>query len=151
MSKQIQDAYIVAATRTPIGRSHKGSFKHLRPDDLLGKHWSQLITPESLEAGEAATARLALAYRSLLPKQGVRFALNGGPEEALEGLHAKIFVIDRGWDASVLVGSANATNHARAHTVELNLEPSQTHSDFREAQTGPATQVVPAFLAALLP
>ncbi|WP_439519540.1 acetyl-CoA C-acyltransferase [Hydrogenophaga sp.] len=35
MSKQIQDAYIVAATRTPIGRSHKGSFKHLRPDDML--------------------------------------------------------------------------------------------------------------------
>ena len=33
--KQIQDAYIVAATRTPIGRSHKGSFKHLRPDDML--------------------------------------------------------------------------------------------------------------------
>lgn len=35
MSKQVQDAYIVAATRTPIGRSHKGSFRHLRPDDLL--------------------------------------------------------------------------------------------------------------------
>ena len=35
MSKQVQDAYIVAASRTPIGRSHKGSFKHLRPDDLL--------------------------------------------------------------------------------------------------------------------
>lgn len=35
MSKQIQDAYIVAATRTPIGRSHKGSFRNLRPDDLL--------------------------------------------------------------------------------------------------------------------
>ena len=33
--KKTQDAYIVAATRTPIGRSHKGSFKHLRPDDLL--------------------------------------------------------------------------------------------------------------------
>jgi acetyl-CoA acyltransferase len=33
--KQVQDAYIVAATRTPIGRSHKGSFKHLRPDDML--------------------------------------------------------------------------------------------------------------------
>ena len=24
-----------SVTRTPIGRSHKGSFKHLRPDDLL--------------------------------------------------------------------------------------------------------------------
>jgi acetyl-CoA acyltransferase len=35
MSKQVQDAYIVAATRTPIGRSHKGSFRNLRPDDLL--------------------------------------------------------------------------------------------------------------------
>jgi acetyl-CoA acyltransferase len=35
MSKQIQDAYIVAATRTPIGRSHKGFFKNLRPDDML--------------------------------------------------------------------------------------------------------------------
>ncbi|MFP8832829.1 acetyl-CoA C-acyltransferase [Hydrogenophaga sp. XSHU_21] len=33
--KQIQDAYIVAATRTPIGRSHKGSFRNLRPDDML--------------------------------------------------------------------------------------------------------------------
>ena len=35
MAKQIQEAYIVAATRTPIGRSHKGFFKHMRPDDLL--------------------------------------------------------------------------------------------------------------------
>ncbi|HEY8357978.1 MAG TPA: acetyl-CoA C-acyltransferase [Ramlibacter sp.] len=33
--KQIQDAYIVAATRTPIGRSHKGFFRNTRPDDLL--------------------------------------------------------------------------------------------------------------------
>jgi len=33
--KPIQDAYIVAATRTPIGKSHKGAFRHLRPDELL--------------------------------------------------------------------------------------------------------------------
>jgi acetyl-CoA acyltransferase len=33
--KQIQDAYIVAAARTPIGRSHRGFFRHTRPDDLL--------------------------------------------------------------------------------------------------------------------
>ncbi len=33
--KQIQDAYIVAATRTPIGRSHRGYFRNTRPDDLL--------------------------------------------------------------------------------------------------------------------
>lgn len=35
MAQQIQDAYIVAATRTPIGRSHKGYFRNTRPDDLL--------------------------------------------------------------------------------------------------------------------
>ncbi len=35
MSKQVQDAYIVAATRTPIGRSHRGAFRHTRSDDLL--------------------------------------------------------------------------------------------------------------------
>ena len=33
--KQIQEAYIVAATRTPIGRSHRGFFRNTRPDDLL--------------------------------------------------------------------------------------------------------------------
>jgi acetyl-CoA acyltransferase len=35
MSKQVQDAYIVAATRTPIGKAPKGSFRNTRPDDLL--------------------------------------------------------------------------------------------------------------------
>jgi acetyl-CoA acyltransferase len=34
-SKQVQDAYIVAATRTPIGRSGRGYFRNTRPDDLL--------------------------------------------------------------------------------------------------------------------
>ncbi len=35
MAQQVQEAYIVAATRTPIGRSHKGFFRNTRPDDLL--------------------------------------------------------------------------------------------------------------------
>ena len=35
MTKQVQDAYIVAATRTPIGKAPKGSLKNTRPDDLL--------------------------------------------------------------------------------------------------------------------
>jgi len=34
MSKQIQDAYIVAATRLPVGR-RKGLLGHIRPDDML--------------------------------------------------------------------------------------------------------------------
>jgi acetyl-CoA acyltransferase len=35
MSKQLQEAYIVAATRTPIGKAPRGMFKNVRPDDLL--------------------------------------------------------------------------------------------------------------------
>ncbi|MBI5923547.1 MAG: acetyl-CoA C-acyltransferase [Betaproteobacteria bacterium] len=35
MSQQVQDAYIVAATRTPIGKAPRGMFKNIRPDDLL--------------------------------------------------------------------------------------------------------------------
>ncbi len=34
MSKQIQDAYIVAATRLPVGKRN-GMFRHVRPDDML--------------------------------------------------------------------------------------------------------------------
>jgi acetyl-CoA acyltransferase len=35
MSKQLQDAYIVSAIRTPIGKAPRGVFRHTRPDDLL--------------------------------------------------------------------------------------------------------------------
>jgi acetyl-CoA acyltransferase len=35
MSRQIQDAYVVAASRTPIGKAPKGVFRNVRPDDLL--------------------------------------------------------------------------------------------------------------------
>ena len=34
MTQQIQDAYIVAATRTPVAKRN-GLFRHVRPDDLL--------------------------------------------------------------------------------------------------------------------
>jgi acetyl-CoA acyltransferase len=35
MSRQIQDAYIVAAVRTPVGKAPRGVFRNTRPDDLL--------------------------------------------------------------------------------------------------------------------
>jgi acetyl-CoA acyltransferase len=35
MTKQVQDAYIVAATRTPVGKAPRGVFRHTRPDDML--------------------------------------------------------------------------------------------------------------------
>ena len=35
MSKQVQDAYIVAATRSAVGKAPRGMFRNVRPDDML--------------------------------------------------------------------------------------------------------------------
>ncbi len=35
MTRQIQDAYIVAAVRTPVGKAPRGMFRNVRPDDML--------------------------------------------------------------------------------------------------------------------
>src|SRR5438552_12149563 len=35
MARQMQDAYIVAATRTPVGKAPRGALKHARPDSML--------------------------------------------------------------------------------------------------------------------
>ena len=35
MTRQLQDAYIVAATRTPVGKAPRGAFRHTRPDSML--------------------------------------------------------------------------------------------------------------------
>ncbi|MDN0073570.1 acetyl-CoA C-acyltransferase [Crenobacter sp. SG2303] len=35
MTKQVQEAYIVAATRTPVGKAPRGMMRHVRPDDML--------------------------------------------------------------------------------------------------------------------
>ncbi len=35
MTRQVQEAYIVAATRTPVGKAPRGMFKNVRPDDML--------------------------------------------------------------------------------------------------------------------
>ena len=35
MSRQLQEAYIVAATRTPVGKAPRGMLRQVRPDDML--------------------------------------------------------------------------------------------------------------------
>jgi NAD-dependent deacetylase len=43
-----------------------------------------------------------------------------------------------------------AYRHGRAHTVELNLEPSAVNARFAEHRRGPASETVPRFVAELL-
>ena len=42
-NRQIQDAYIVAVTRTPVGKAPKGVFRNTRPDDLLAHALRHLL------------------------------------------------------------------------------------------------------------
>lgn len=45
-----------------------------------------------------------------------------GAGDSLHGLHAKVYIVDRGWWASVFAGSFNATTHAFEHNVEFMVE-----------------------------
>ena len=40
----LQDAYIVAATRTPVGKSGRGSLRTMRPDDLFAQTLKHLLS-----------------------------------------------------------------------------------------------------------
>jgi acetyl-CoA acyltransferase len=84
--KQIQDAYIVAATRTPIGRSHRGYFRNTRPDDLL-----------------AATLKSALAAAPGLDPKAIEDIICGcAIPEAQQGLNvARIGAVLAGLPTSV--------------------------------------------------
>ena len=63
MSKQVQEAYIVAATRTPIGRSGRGFFKNTRPDDLLvAAIKSAMCQVPSLDAGAIEDAIIGCSF-----------------------------------------------------------------------------------------
>jgi acetyl-CoA acyltransferase len=84
--KQVQDAYIVAATRTPIGKAPKGVFRNTRPDDLL-----------------VAAIRGAMAQVPSLDPKAVEDAIIGcAMPEAEQGLNvARIAVLLAGLPSSV--------------------------------------------------
>jgi len=86
MTRQVQDAYIVAATRTPIGRSHRGFFRNSRPDDLL-----------------ATVLRSALAQVPNLDPQAVEDVICGcAIPEAQQGLNvARVATVLAGLPKSV--------------------------------------------------
>jgi acetyl-CoA acyltransferase len=54
MTRQLQDAYIVAATRTPVGKAPRGAFKSTRPDSLL----AHVLRSVLLQAPQIEAARV---------------------------------------------------------------------------------------------
>ncbi|MFZ5519935.1 MAG: acetyl-CoA C-acyltransferase [Pseudomonadota bacterium] len=89
---QLRDAYIVAATRTPIGKSGRGVFRNTRPDDLL-----------------VATIKSALSQVPSLDPAAIEDAIVGcAMPEAEQGMNvAKIAVLLAGLPKTVAGATVN--------------------------------------------
>jgi acetyl-CoA acyltransferase len=85
MSKIVQDAYIVAATRTPVAR-RKGAFTNVRPDDLLAHVLKQAVAAApGLDAREIGDVVVGCAMPEA--EQGMNVARIGA---LLAGLPASV-------------------------------------------------------------
>ncbi len=75
MTRQIQEAYIVAATRTPVGKAPRGMLRHVRPDDMLVHVIrSALGQVPAIERAEIADVVVGCAFPEA--EQGLNMARN---------------------------------------------------------------------------
>ena len=137
-------------------------------DDLHGRTLEKLRVGDGFQlihmhgelkkARHVETGRVSPCNRDLEPDDMLRPHIVWFGEMPLE-----MDVIDRALkqaDLFVAIGTSGnvypaagfvqQAQHAGAHTLELNLEPSSVRSHFAQAQYGPATQLVPAWVNALL-
>ena len=107
--------------------------------------WIDDLTLETQcpRCGEAASLRPDVVWFGEMPYHMERIAL----ELMQADLFISIGTSGSVYPAAGFVAEARANG---AHTVELNLEPSEGISYFAEAIHGPATEVVPAYVARLL-
>ncbi|WP_299400318.1 Sir2 family NAD+-dependent deacetylase [Pelagibius sp.] len=108
--------------------------------------WHEPMTLASLcpACGTAGTLRVNVVWFGEMPME---------MERIYDALGVCDLFVSIGTSGNVYPASgfvAEARNNGRAHTVELNLEPSEGHSLFDEAHYGPATEVVPAFVERIL-
>src|SRR3989338_8681785 len=73
MSKQVQEAYIVAATRTPVGKAPRGMFRNTRPDDLL-KHVLKSVLAQAPSLDPAAVGDVIAGCAMPEAEQGMNVA-----------------------------------------------------------------------------
>jgi acetyl-CoA acyltransferase len=82
MSSQIREAYIVAATRTPVGKAPRGMLRHVRPDDMLAHVIrSALAQVPSIETKQVADVVVGCAFPEA--EQGLNMARIGALLAAL--------------------------------------------------------------------
>lgn len=100
----------------------------LTPDALL-----KVFEPASVDTLVSTTESLDAVPPAVIQRFGRVYSLADGaqgetvgedadrsePQTLLSGLHAKLYVVDQGWDATVWTGSANATGSLLGKSVEL--------------------------------
>ena len=117
MSKQIQDAYIVAATRTPVSKRN-GMFRSVRPDDMLAHVLGAVVGKvPGLDAGEIADVIVGCAMPEA--EQGMNVARIG---LLLAGLPDRVpgITINR-FCASGLQAVADAANRIRLGEADVMI------------------------------
>jgi len=106
-----------------------------------GVDWTGDLSTETVCAacGKAGSMRPDVVWFGEMPREMDRI---------YEALSACDLFISIGTSGSVYpaAGFVAEAQAASAHTVELNLEPSEGASLFAEAQYGPATKIVPDFV-----
>ncbi|NIA71070.1 NAD-dependent protein deacylase [Pelagibius litoralis] len=108
--------------------------------------WREAMTVDSLcpACGADGTLRVHVVWFGEMPLE---------MERIYDALAACDLFVSIGTSGNVYPAAgfvAEARGNGRAHTVELNLEPSESHSLFAECRYGPATQQVPAFVEEML-
>ncbi|WP_041642232.1 acetyl-CoA C-acyltransferase [Azoarcus olearius] len=117
MSTQIQDAYIVAAVRTPVAKRN-GAFRHVRPDDMLA-HVLRAVVAQvpALDAGEIGDVITGCAMPEA--EQGMNVARIGlllaGLPERVPGVTLNRFC------ASSLQAVADAANRIRLGEADVMI------------------------------
>ncbi|QDF95626.1 acetyl-CoA acetyltransferase [Azoarcus sp. DD4] len=117
MSKQIQDAYIVAATRTPVAKRN-GAFRHVRPDDMLAHVLRAVIAKApGLDPGEIGDVITGCAMPEA--EQGMNVARIGlllaGLPDRVPGVTLNRFC------ASGLQAVADAANRIRLGEADVMI------------------------------
>src|SRR5512140_1146241 len=94
MSRQVQEAYIVAATRTPVGKAPRGMFRNTRPDDLLA-HVLKSVLAQAPSLDPAAVGDVIVGCAMPEAEQGMNVArialLLAGLPDTVPGLTVNRF------------------------------------------------------------
>jgi len=118
MTKQIQEAYIVAATRTPVGKAPRGMFRNTRPDDLL-VHVLKSVLAQAPTLDPAAIGDVIVGCAMPEAEQGMNVArialLLAGLPQGVPGVTVNRFC------SSGLQAVANAADRIRLGEAEVMI------------------------------